>query len=395
MKVSQAVFGVFHHFELARELDRRGHLQMVYSTWPWARLKREGLPHSKVQTFPWMHTAETLLSRAGLLPRWLGDELGYRTALSFDDWTARRIGAVSKTNDIDALIGISGAALKTGRLLQQRGGVFVCDRGSTHQRYQANIVADEFRRWGLAAPHDDTRDTVREEEIYAVADAITVPSSFARRSFLEQGVAAGKLHTIPYGVRLETFTKVADPPSGQNGDDAFNVLFAGSVSLRKGVPYLLQAFAQVKHPHKRLRLAGTIAPEIKQLLDRLPQQDVEFLGPVPQAQLPKRMSESHVLVLPSVEDGFGLVLSQALACGCPVIASTNTGGDDLITDGREGYIVPVRDVTALADRMTRLADDRDLQRRMSEAALARVAHLGGWAHYGDLWESLLLQLVGH
>ena len=382
MRVSQAVFGVFHHFELARELHRRHHLDTVYSTWPWARLKREGLPHSKVQTYPWLHTTEMLLNRAGMLPTWLDDELGYQTALRFDDWTARRIG------EIDAFIGISGAGLKTGQLLQQRGGKFICDRGSTHQRYQAEIVADEFRRWGLPAPPNDMRDTVREEAIYEAADAITVPSSFSRRSFLEQGVPADKIHTIPYGVRLESFAKVADPSI-----DAFDVLFAGHVSLRKGVPYLLQAFAEVKHPAKRLRFVGAMSPEIKLLLLRLPQQNVEFLGSVPQTQLPRMMSESHLLVLPSIEDGFGLVLSQARACGCPILASTNTGGDDLITTGAEGFIVPVRDVPALTDRMLRLADDPALQHRMSEAALARVQHLGGWRQYGDLWESLLLRLT--
>jgi starch synthase len=382
MRVSQAVFGVFHHFELARELDRRHHLDTVYSTWPWARLKREGLDHSKVQTFPWLHTPQLLLNRTGLLPSRLSDELGYQNALRFDDWTARRIG------EIDAFIGISGAGLKTGRMLQQRGGKFICDRGSTHQRYQQTIIADEFRRWSLDPPLTDPRIVVREEAIYEAADAITVPSSFSRRSFLEQRVPADKLHTIPYGVRLESFAKVADPII-----DAFEVLFAGHVSLRKGVPYLLQAFAQVKHPAKRLRLVGAISPEIKTLLARLPQQNVEFLGSVPQAQLPKMMSESHVLVLPSIEDGFGLVLSQALACGCPILASTNTGGDDLITDGTEGFIVPIRDVAALTDRMQRLADDPALQHRMSEAALARVQHLGGWRQYGDLWENMLLRLT--
>ncbi len=221
-----------------------------------------------------------------------------------------------------------------------------------------------------------------------MADAITVPSSFSRRSFIEQGVPAEKIYTIPYGVRLETFSKVADPPT-----DSFNVLFAGQVSLRKGIPYLLEAFAQLKHPRKRLRCVGAMAPEIRQLLARLPTQDVEFLGSVPQTALPKMMSESHVLVLPSIEDGFGLVLSQALACGCPIIASTNTGGDDLITDGVEGFIVPIRDVAALAARMQQLADDPDLQRHMSEAALVRVQHVGGWRHYGDLWEELLARLT--
>jgi glycosyltransferase involved in cell wall biosynthesis len=382
MRVSQGVWGVFHHFELARELDRRGLLDTVYSTWPWARLKREGLPHNKVQTFPWIHTPLTVLDRVGMLPRWLDDEFGYQNALRFDNWTNRRIGS------IDAFIGISGAGLKTGQRLQQRGGVFICDRGSTHHSYQAEIVADEFRRWSFEPPHTDPRDTVREEAIYDVANAITVPSSFSRRSFIERGVAAEKIHTIPYGVRLETFAKVADPPR-----DRFEVLFVGQVSLRKGVPYLLQAFQQLNHPAKRLRFVGAITPEIKALLPRLPQQDVEFLGSVPQTQLPRIMSESHVLVLPSIEDGFGLVMSQALACGCPVIASTNTGGDDLLSGGAEGFIVPIRDVDALANRLQQLADDPDLQHRMSEAALLRVKTLGGWRQYGDGWEKLLRSLV--
>ena len=77
MHIVQAVFGVFHHFELARELERRGHLEHVYSTWPWARLKREGLSHDKVSTFPWIHTPDYLLGRTGLDWPWVSDNLGY------------------------------------------------------------------------------------------------------------------------------------------------------------------------------------------------------------------------------------------------------------------------------------------------------------------------------
>jgi starch synthase len=383
MKISLAVFGVFHHFELARELDRRGHLDTVYSTWPWARVKREGLPHSKVQTFPWIHTPEYMLRRAGMLPPWLEDFMGYQNALRFDDWTCPRAG------DIDALIGLSGSARKTGRALQQRGGVFICDRGSSHVVYQEEIVADEFRRWGQHAQPGDPRDTVREEAIYQAADAITVPSSFARRSFIEQGLPPEKIHTIPYGVRLESFGRVAEP-----SNEAFEVLFVGHVSLRKGVPYLLQAFAALQHPHKRLRIVGAMAPEIEAILGRLPQQQVEFLGVLPQSRLPQIMSESHMLVLPSIEEGLALVQAQALACGCPVLGTTNSGAEDLLTDGVEGFVLPIRDVAALTDRMQLLADDPALQRRMSEAALARVRHIGGWRQYGDQWETLLRRLTG-
>jgi starch synthase len=109
--------------------------------------------------------------------------------------------------------------------------------------------------------------------------------------------------------------------------------------------------------------------------------------------MPELMSTSHLMVLPSIEEGLALVQGQALACGCPVLCSTNTGGEDLFTDEIEGFIVPIRDVPALTDRMQRLADDPALQSRMSEAALHRVGTLGGWEDYGDRWESLLEALI--
>ena len=90
----------------------------------------------------------------------------------------------------------------------------------------------------------DPRDTEREEEDrYSLADAITVPSQFAARSFVDQGVSANKVHVIPYGVRLENFRQTSPPPTG-----GFQVLFAGAVGLRKGFPYLLEAFSKVRHP---------------------------------------------------------------------------------------------------------------------------------------------------
>jgi glycosyltransferase involved in cell wall biosynthesis len=383
MRIVQAVFGVFHHFELARELERRGHLSVIYSTFPWRRLQREGLPHSRVQTFPWLHTAEFLFQKYRIGGRWATDFLGYRNALAFDEWMLRRIPVC------DAFIAISGAGLKAGKKVQNSGGVYICDRGSSHQRYQEQIVTDEYQRWGVNIPVSDERDTVREEKIYEAADLITVPSGFAERSFLEMGIPKEKLRRIPYGVRLERFRPVGQPQEGR-----FDVLFAGAVSLRKGFPYLLQAFSQVQHPAKRLRVAGAMRPDLEAVLSRLPQQNVEFLGSVPQDRLIELMSTSTVMVLPSIEEGLALVQGQAMACGCPVIASTNTGSEDLFTDDVEGFIIPIRDTEVLTHRMQQLADDPSLRERMSQAALARVKSLGGWKEYGDHWERLLYEVTG-
>ena len=383
MRVSQAVFGVFHHFELARQLQRHGYLETVYSTFPWFRLKREGIPHEHVQTFPWIHAPLLLLARRGLYPSAYTESLDYWNALLFDRWLTR------KRMDCDALIAIAGAAVNAGRELQARGGKYICDRGSTHARFQQQILAEEFRLWNVALQTLDDRDTEREEMQYEMADCITVPSRFAARSFVSQGVPEKKLRIIPLGVRLDTFHPAGEPPAAE-----FNVVFAGQVALRKGIPYLLQAFQRLRHPRKRLRVLGAVQSEIRALLAKLPLEQVEFVGTIPQTELAVELSHSHVLVLPTIEDGWGMVLGQAMACGCPVIATCNSGSEDLFTDGKEGFIVPIRDPRAIADRLQLLADDPQLQERMRQDALSRVEHLGGWNDYGDRWAALLRELCG-
>lgn len=384
MRVVQAVFGVFHHFELARELERRGHLTRIFSTFPWRRLRREGIDKKKVDTFPWLHTPEIMLNRWGINSKWLDDQLGYAGVLAFDEWTLRKIP------ECDAFIGISGAGLKTGKKVQQEGGVFICDRGSTHIRHRAELVHAEHMRWNMPEySQEDPRDLAREEEIYQVADAITVPSTHSRRTYIERGIPPEKIHVLPYGVLLERFSKVADPP-----DNSFEVLYVGRVDSTKGITDLLDAWTRVKAPNKRLTVIGGIRPEMPRVLAQLPTENVRFLGTVPQVELKEYMSRSHCMVMPSLDEGMALVQGQALACGCPVIGTTASGAEDLVTDGQDGFVVPVRDPQALANKMQMLADDRDLQRRMSESALYKVKAFGGWRTYGDKWEALLRELTG-
>lgn len=383
MQIVQAVFGVFHHFELAHQLHQRGHLRKLYSTWPWARLKREGLAHDLVGTFPYLHGTDHILNRTRLYPRALSVEVNRWNAILFDEYTRRVIPSC------DAFIGISGAGLQTGQMVQKRGGIFVCDRGSTHQRFQEETLAAEYARWKVPLPPPTPHIALREEAIYAAADAITVPSTASKRSFVAMGVAESKVHVIPYGVRLDKF-KRTNPPA----KDTFEVLFAGQVALRKGVPYLLEAFARLRHPKKNLTFVGTVLDHMRPLLRDLPMENVTFLGSLPQSELIEHMGRSHVLVLPSIEEGLALVQAQAMACECPVIATRSTGGEDLFTDEVEGFIVPDRDVDALVDRMQRLADDPVLQRRISAAALKRVKAIGGWDAYGQRWDTLLHRLTG-
>ena len=122
--------------------------------------------------------------------------------------------------------------------------------------------------------------------------------------------------------------------------------------------------------------------------------NVELTGPLPNRRLKEIMSRSHVLVFPSLNDGFGMVMGEAMACGCPVIASTNCGGEHLIDDGCEGFLIPIRDSQVIAERLEQLAQDSELRSRMGQAGLARVGSLGGWNAYGDQMVTVLEELSG-
>jgi glycosyltransferase involved in cell wall biosynthesis len=89
-----------------------------------------------------------------------------------------------------------------------------------------------------------------------------------------------------------------------------------------------------------------------------------------------------------------LVQGEAMACGCPILATPNTGSEDLFTDGKEGFIVPPQDEAAIRDRLQQLAENPKLQKQMRSAALERVQHLGGWDDYGNRWIQLLRELCG-
>jgi alpha-maltose-1-phosphate synthase len=384
MQVTQSVCGVFWQFDLAREMEARGYLRRIYSSFPWRRLKRESVPRERVRTFPWIHAPWMAINQRLPFPKKISWEIAYANVRLFDAWVA------SKIEDCDALVSLSGVGLKSGRVVQSRGGKYVCDRGSSHIRYQDAILKEEYARWGFTIQPCDPRMVEREEAEYAEADAVFVPSEFARRSFGEMGVAPEKVKVIPYGVRLDRFQRTTEPST-----ESFDVLFAGTVSLRKGIPYLLDGFKKLQHPRKRLRLAGPVESEARRLLEQHSLEGVEVMGRMPQSRLAEYMGASHVLVLPSIEDGFGLVMAQAMACGAVIVSSENTGGPDLYDDGVEGFVVPIRDSQAIADRLQHLADDPDMRQRMSEAAVRRVKQLGGWHDYGEQCAKYLKQLVSN
>jgi glycosyltransferase involved in cell wall biosynthesis len=378
--ITQISIGRFHHFHLARQLERAGLLREIWTGYPRFKLKSEqGIPAGRIRTFPWLQGPYMARGRFGMrFPAWVDREWEWRARTTLDAHVARRMAPAT------TLIALSGGGLRSGRRAMQTGGRYFCDRGSSHIRFQDQILREEYARWKVPFAGIDPRVVAREEAEYEAAGAVSVPSAFVADSFVAMGFSRERLFINPYGARLDRFAKVAEP-----APDTFTVLFVGQVGLRKGFLYLLDAFNRLAHPRKRLKVIGSVQAELQPLLAKQPLENVDFLGVVPNDELPRHYSSAHVMVLPSIEEGLAMVMGEALACGCPVIASSHTGAGDLFTDGVEGFIVPPRSVDDLLSRLEQFAQDPTLRERMSESALARVASIGGWDDYGERWAQRL------
>ena len=382
MRIVLETIGKNHSFELARQLHQHQALVAIFTGYPKFKLKNEQLPPVVIRSFPWIQTLYMARGRIGLDNEWISRGLAWWSNYTLDAYVA------SHLPQGDVFMALSNTGLNAGIKAKQKGMVYVCDRGCSHIRYQDTILREEHQIQGIPFSGIDPRIINREEAEYAAADAITVPSSFSKRSFIEMGVPEKKIYTVPYGVELARFH-----PTGEPDPHRFDVLFVGGASLRKGIPYLLEGIARLKHPNKHLHIVGVISRDIQPIIKKYSNEiSVVSAGHCPQTRLKDIMSRSHVLALPSVEDGFGLVMAEAMACGCPVIATMNTGAVDLYEDGVEGFIVPIRDSGALTARMQELADSPERRQAMSKACLRRVALLGGWDTYGDGMMTLFRRL---
>lgn len=367
MKVAVASAGRFYAFDLARQMERLGHLRRLYTAYP--RFKVDGLPAAKVSTFPWLMGPATIAGRFGY-PR-LHDRLNFAAIETFDRWMAARL------DQCDVFHCLSSFGFESHRAARARHGAFtVCDRGSSHIRFQEQILREEYARSDLPFPGIDARIVERELAEYEFCDLISVPSSFAMRSFIEQGIAREKLQLNPYGVDLAMFHPTL------KRDSVFRVLFVGSISIRKGVVYLLEAIKRASITKLELVLIGHMNPDAKRIIDSYGIA-LRHLGVLPRAQLAMHYSQASVMVLPSLEEGLALVQAQAMACGIPVVATTNTGAEDLFTDGIEGFIVPIRDPDSIAAKLVYLYEHPEVRDAMGAAALARVRAIGGWNNYGE------------
>jgi len=369
LKVSIAVHGRYHAFDLARGLFEKGHLAQLATTYPGFVARRFLPPGVKLKSAARFEIWRRLASRFSFLPR---PDPG--VSIGFGKFAARTL-----PDDAQLLVGWSSAIREAIAPAHARGMKVCVERGSTHILHQARVLRDAAARSIVSPPGTPAEIIDRELWEYDNADAIAVPTRFAASTFIAEGIAAEKLIVNPYGVDPEAF----EPRSAPSPAPApCRIPFAGSVGVRKGVPDLLQAFDKMA-PGTELHLAGPIEPGMSDLIARHDRPGLIVHGPLAFSRLKELYRSSTVFCLPSIEEGFAQVLLQAMASGLPVVTTDVAGGAELVLAGENGLIVPVDDPDALADALSGLAADPDRTWEMGRAARRRIETSFRWSHYVD------------
>lgn len=387
MRITVVVGGRWHAFDLARELHRHGHLHRLITNYPRWFVKRWGIPPERVVSLPFTFVLVKLIYRIG------GEALMMRCQWAVHRWFARR--AVVHLEGSELIHGWSQWSEPSLRWAQERGIPTVLERSSAHILEQSRLLRDEHGRLGLTWSPTHPRIEAMELREYELCTEVAVPSLFVERTFLERGFPRERLFRNALGVNLSHFRPPAQPPLPP-GESGLRAIYAGSLSIRKGLPDLLIGFATAALPNARLTLVGGNTPELAPLLAQQPA-GVERLGHRPQAELVQHYGRAHCFVLASIEEGMAMVQLQALACGLPLICTTHTGGEDLLRLGgaeplarpegvqefAAGFLVPIHAPEAIAWCLRQLAERPGLWEHQRAAALSLAAGALGWDTYGE------------
>jgi starch synthase len=372
LKIGIATAGRFHVLDLARELDALGHEVTLYSFVPRRRARAFGLPsRCHVALLPVLFP---LVAWERLLPK-LAPELRETCLHRALNWA---VGL--RMRRCDVFVFMSGIYLEAAHVARSRFGAKLwLERGSQH------ILAQDALLAAVGGERPSAETIRRELDGYAEADRIVIASTHVQESFRRDPAAYVKLFRNPYGVDIAMFSAPKTKPL--NSPLVF--LYAGAWSLRKGCDVLADAIRSV---------SGVRLMHVGQIGDcPFPREEDRFvhLDAVPQWKLPDLYSNADAFVLASREDGFGMVLSQALATGLPIIGTDRTGAPDLaLTPALTARInvVPHGNSQALASAMAALRDRLDLKQPFPPLEDADREALS-WAAYGRRYSTELLRDV--
>jgi len=370
MNISIISFGKFHSFDLARELSKHKANVKIYSAYPYFKAKKYSIKKSSFRSFFVLFIIDRL------------------TSSYFESFLKKLYCLILKfliLKDQDVFIIWADIPSNFIFFLKKKfnKSIVILERGSSHIKFQNKILKNEYASLGL---NFEISERYMQNEIknYDQVDYISIPSIFSLETFLNYNVPKSKLIVNPYGADLSKFYK-----KKLNKNKEFTILTCGIGSVRKGFHHMLKAHDFIDGSFKHYHV-GKIENFFEDKLGKY--NNLKVFDSMSQQRLIKYYNLADVFVLPSLEDGFGMVILEAMACGLPVIATKNTGITSINSKFSFGYTININNPQEIAEKINILKSDPKTLKTFSDNSI-KIISKGGykWNDYGNRYYKFLHQ----
>lgn len=354
-----------------------------------ARRRFDEIPRRRVRAHPWHESVRLTAAAIGL--RWLTAPGAVASIDAvYNNLDTHVAGELQRLPPSEAVTGIyayEDGAERSFRAARARGLACVYELPIAHWQTTQRLLREEAERlpeWRctIAGIVDSPEKLERKDRELDMAHAVVVPSTFVLDSLPTHVRHSKPCIVAPFGAPGSS--GIAQRPG--RCSERLRVLFAGALTQRKGLADLFAAMRLLNRPDVELVVMGSTVASMSFYRRQYP--DFVYEPPRPHGDVLALMRTCDVLALPAIVEGRALVQQEALASGLPLIVTRNAGGQDLITEGRTGFLVPIRSPEALAERIAWLADRRQLLPEMRREA-QRVAAATSWSQYESrVWEAL-------
>ncbi len=372
--VSLVVCGKFHYFNYAPLLGESGVLREFIYSHRLSSSTRLGLGNQAVNLWPKEYLYQ---GHNRLLGNW---GLDAAARVYHQIWQIQLVQACAPAPILHFML--HGNCLELVRKAKALGSYIIADAVNSFPDDYFDLIGEEERSLGLPGNGRSPSVIRRFHEEIALADSFLAPSTFVAKSFVRHGISRDRIRLIPFGANLRNFLPGPDFPR-LVGRDVFKVVCVAQITARKGHQYLLRAWKRLALPRAELHCFGFQDNRIMRPLLGIGAPNVYFHGSVARTELVVAMQQADCFVLPTIEEGFAVAILEAMACGLPVVTTANSGAEDFLADGREGFVVPIRAVEELADRIEWIYENRSGAREMGLAGRRHLESGCTWQAYAD------------
>jgi len=342
----------------------------------WTRRFLKGLAGKKVEA-NWRFEVPEHLGKIFKYDSKKIEELVYSRDEKFDIYMST---ILSKTKP-KLFWGFQGSCLQSIKAVKKNGGIAICELATAHITFAKRILNEEKQlhpEWADSISNVDFPLSYENRLVEEPneADIVIAASAFTKLSLTESGIPENKIHILPLGADVEHITYLEKK---RDKHKPLKLLYAGTVTQRKGIYYLLEAMKYFSKSEVELHIIGNVFGSGKAFEKY---KDIyTYHGSVSQQQLFEMYHEFDVLVLPTIFEGFALVIVEAMAAGLPVITTAHSIGPELINDDQNGYIVPIRNIEAIKLSIEKIVNKTEHEFQQM-TVLARTAALKySWAEY--------------